>query len=76
MIKINLTDTMNEINQKFDIIIDDSNHIFESQMNIIEVCNSFIKPNGYLIIEDIYTSKKAHNENRYLKRLESFQKQL
>lgn len=69
--KNKLTDTMNEINQKFDIIIDDSNHIFESQMNIIEVCNSFIKPNGYLIIEDIYTSKKAHKENRYLKRLEN-----
>ena len=69
--KNKLTDTMNQINQKFDIIIDDSNHIFESQMNIIEVCNNFIKPNGYLIIEDIYTSKKAHDEKRYLKRIES-----
>ena len=27
--KTKLRDTMNEINQKFDIVIDDSNHIFE-----------------------------------------------
>ena len=72
--KTKLKDTMNEINQKFDIVIDDSNHIFESQMNIIETCCNFIKPNGYLIIEDIYTSKKAHEEKRYLEKLESFKK--
>ena len=72
--KTKLKDTMNEINQKFDIVIDDSNHIFESQMNIIEICSNFIKLNGYLIIEDIYTSKKAHEEKRYLEKLESFKK--
>ena len=72
--KTKLRDTMNEINQKFDIVIDDSNHIFESQMNIIEICSNFIKQNGYLIIEDIYTSKKAHEEKRYLEKLESFKK--
>ena len=57
--KTKLLETLNQINQKFDIVIDDSNHIFESQMNIIEICGSFVKPNGYLIIEDIYTSKKS-----------------
>ena len=70
--KTKLKSTMNEINQKFDIVIDDSNHIFESQMNIVEICKNFIKPNGYLIIEDIYTSKKAHEEKRYLEKLDSF----
>ena len=67
--KTKLLETLNQINQKFDIVIDDSNHIFESQMNIIEICESFVKPNGYLIIEDIYTSKKAHQEKKYFEKL-------
>ena len=48
----NSTETMNEINQKFD-----HSNLFESQLNIIEVCNSFIKPNGYLIIEILHQKK-------------------
>ena len=36
-----------------DIIIDDSMHITEHQLNIIEVASQYLKPGGILIIEDL-----------------------
>lgn len=43
-----------QTNKKFDIIIDDSMHITEHQLNIIEVAAEYLKPGGILIIEDLY----------------------
>lgn len=38
---------------KFDIIIDDSTHDFWDQIRIIRTAYKYLKPGGYLIIEDI-----------------------
>lgn len=48
-----------DINEQFDIIVDDSDHNFESQKNIISVVVNFLKPGGLLIIEDVERSISA-----------------
>mgnify|MGYP001036862457 FL=1 len=55
--------------EKFDIIIDDSSHIFEHQINIVKNCIPFLKKNAYLIIEDIYNKREIHKEENYYKEL-------
>ena len=45
---------MKESGGEFDVIIEDSCHAFETQINFIETLHPFLKPGGILIIEDIY----------------------
>jgi len=59
---------------KFDIIIDDSTHIFEDQIRIIKSCYKFINVNGILIIEDIYKFRNKHSEKNYFENLKKFRK--
>lgn len=51
----------------FDILIDDSTHVFKDQITFINVAYKYLKPGGILIIEDIFLSE---SENRYAKELE------
>jgi len=60
--------------KKFDIIIDDSTHDFNHQINIIKNVNQFLKKNGILIIEDIFKFKTNNLEENYYKELEALQK--
>ena len=60
-----INDQFKKLNRKFDVIIDDSTHIFEHQINIIESTINYIKKGGMLIIEDIYRFKKGHEEIKY-----------
>lgn len=53
-------------NKLYDIIIDDSTHIFEDQIRIIEHSYKYLKPGGILIIEDIF---KSYDENSYIEKL-------
>ena len=55
---------------KFDIIIDDSSHVFEHQINIISNSYQYLKKGGYLIIEDIYNDMKIQDEKNYYEKLE------
>jgi SAM-dependent methyltransferase len=64
--KDEMSNTFSNLNVKYDIIIDDSSHLFDDQINIIEVAYQFLKPGGILIIEDIF---KSYNENDYINRL-------
>jgi SAM-dependent methyltransferase len=48
-----LDSTFHDTNVMFDIIIDDSNHVIESQNNIIRTVSKYLKSGGILIIEDI-----------------------
>lgn len=67
----NLNTTFHDLNLKFDIIIDDSSHIFEDQIKIIKNLHSYVKPGGIIIIEDI--SGEFREEN-YYKSLMEFNK--
>ena len=51
--------------KKYDIIIDDSTHLFDHQINIILSTYKFLKSGGILVIEDIYKFRKGHEENKY-----------
>ena len=50
-------------NKKFDIIIEDSCHLLETQVNVIETVHSYLNPGGMLIIEDIFPLIK-NKDNR------------
>ena len=45
--------------KKYDIIIDDSTHLFDHQINVILNTHKFLKPGGIVIIEDIYRFRKG-----------------
>lgn len=47
---------------EFDILMDDSTHVFKDQINFINVAYKHLKPGGFLIIEDIFISE---SEKRY-----------
>ena len=64
--ELNIYNIFQKINNKYDIIIDDSTHEFEDQIKVIKNVHSFLKPGGVLIIEDIF---KKYNENSYIENL-------
>ena len=72
--KKNIIESFKKIKTKFDIIIDDSTHIFEDQIRVIKNCYKFLNKNGILIIEDIYKYRKKHSEENYFKNLRKFKK--
>ena len=59
-------------NLKFDIIIDDSTHWFENQINIIKNAIPFLNNNGLLVIEDIHRFRKDYSEQSYYNSLKEF----
>jgi len=61
-----LEEGLSRFGEKFDILIDDSTHKFEDQINIIKSGYKFVEEGGYLIIEDIF---KSEDENRYYEAL-------
>jgi len=53
----------------YDLIIDDTSHLFNHQINIIEETHKFLNKDGFLIIEDIFVKKKNYRENLYYEKL-------
>ena len=66
-----IVDSFQKTNSKFDIIVDDSTHIFNDQINIVNSCNNFLKENGILILEDIYRVRKGYSEADYYNALKN-----
>ncbi len=62
----NIIFTFSNLNEYFDIIIEDTTHNFEDQIRVIENVYPFLKPGGMLIIEDIF---KSYKEEDYITRL-------
>ena len=67
----NILENFKKINVKFDVIIDDSTHLFNDQIRIIYNVHRFLKSGGYLIIEDI---EKDNLEENYFKSLKKIRK--
>ncbi len=64
--KNSIINAFSELNELYDIIIEDTTHVFEDQIRVIENVYEYLKPGGILIIEDIF---KSYNENDYINRL-------
>uniref|UniRef100_A0A6C0HRE8 Methyltransferase domain-containing protein n=1 Tax=viral metagenome TaxID=1070528 RepID=A0A6C0HRE8_9ZZZZ len=64
--KVSIIRAFEKLNILYDIIIEDTTHQFEDQINVIENTYEYLKPGGVLIIEDIF---KSYNENDYISRL-------
>ena len=47
---------------QYDVILDDSSHEYEHQIRIIKESFPYIKPGGYMIVEDIY---RTASESKY-----------
>ena len=60
-----ITSQFKKTKKKYDIIIDDSTHLFNHQINIILSTYKFLKPGGILVIEDIYKFRKGYEEKKY-----------
>ena len=48
-----ITNTLEQTGVQYDLIIDDSTNIFEDQIRIIQNAYKFLKPGGFIVIEDI-----------------------
>ena len=55
--------------KKYDIIIDDSTHLFDHQINIILSTYKFLKPGGIIVIEDIYKFRNGYEETKYYEKI-------
>jgi predicted O-methyltransferase YrrM len=51
---------------KYDIIIEDSTHQFNDQINVCSVAHKYLNPGGILIVEDIF---RHEDENKYREEL-------
>ena len=60
--------------KKYDLIIDDSTHLFDHQINIIFGVYKFLKSGGILIIEDIYKFRKGYEEEKYYEKIKKIEK--
>jgi len=58
----NVTESLLKTGKQFDVIIDDSSHVFEHQIRIVQEAFPSLKPGGILIVEDIYRSE---SEKKY-----------
>jgi hypothetical protein len=52
--KNSINTSMSEAGGGFDIIIEDSCHLLETQVNVVETIHPYLNPGGILVIEDIY----------------------
>jgi len=58
----------------FDVILDDSSHVFEHQINVIKGCTQFLKESGLLLIEDIYKYDENYSKHNYYSKLKKYLK--
>jgi hypothetical protein len=60
--KDSIDKAMTEAGGGFDIIVEDSCHLIETQVNVVESAHKYLNPGGILIIEDIYPLIKTKDD--------------
>ncbi|PPQ39237.1 DUF4422 domain-containing protein [Rhodopila globiformis] len=55
-------DALNAASVTFDVLIDDSTHLFDHQINVVGVGLNFLRPGGVLVVEDVF---RNWDESRY-----------
>lgn len=72
--KYSINSAFGRLKVKFDIIIDDSTHLFEDQIRVINNSYKFLKTNGIMVVEDIYRFKEGYQEEKYFLKLAGIKK--
>jgi hypothetical protein len=62
-------DSLNAASVTFDILIDDSTHLFDHQVNVIDAGLNFLRPGGVLVVEDVF---RNWDESRYREALRPY----
>jgi hypothetical protein len=63
---------LSSTNNEFDILIDDSTHVFEDQIKFINVAYKYLKAGGFLIIEDIFINAKEEDYEKAIHHLSDY----
>ena len=66
-----LKSSLKATSMMFDVLIDDSTHLFEHQIIFIDVAIDFVKPGGLIIVEDIF---RAWADERYTSAIEHLER--
>lgn len=64
--------TLQKVGIKYDIIVEDSTHIFEDQIRFIKNSIDYLKENGILVIEDIFRSRSEEDYKKELAEVEKY----
>jgi hypothetical protein len=56
----------------FDILMDDSTHVFEDQIKFINVAYKHLKPGGFLIVEDIFINANEEDYSKEINHLSDY----
>jgi glycosyltransferase involved in cell wall biosynthesis len=62
----NIRKTFQTINKKYDILIDDSTHLFEDQIRVIQNSIEYLNEGGILVVEDIFRNRSEEDYQREL----------
>jgi len=65
----NVRDTLRKTGKMFDVILDDSSHIYEHQIRIAKESFEFVKSGGYIVIEDVYRDASEKDYERDLEEI-------
>jgi hypothetical protein len=57
--------------KRYNVLIEDSTHVFEDQIRVINIAYKYMKPGGIMVVEDIFRNE---DEKRYEKSLEHLSK--
>lgn len=60
------------VGSNFDILIDDSTHVFEDQIKFINIAYKHLKPGGFLIVEDIFINANEEEYSNQLNHLSNY----
>ena len=63
---------LNLVSTKFDVLIDDSTHVFEDQIKFINQAYKYLNPGGFLIIEDIFINANEKDYENSLDHLSEY----
>jgi len=64
--------TLQKVGVKYDIIVEDSTHLFEDQIRFIRNSIEYLKEDGILIIEDIFRNRSEEDYKKELAEVEKY----
>jgi glycosyltransferase involved in cell wall biosynthesis len=68
----NIRKTFQTINKKYDILIDDSTHLFEDQIRVIQNSIEYLNEGGILVVEDIFRNRSEEDYQRELQGISKY----